>query len=459
MQLFNVIEESKGSDKMSNTNHTTQEATLDRYQQAQAITQGILSKKLVLNDAVFPHWIESSDCFWYLRETREANESSEAAGQGPFVISDREYRLVDANAATNLPAFDHQALADALTAFSEQSVDPKNLPISDINITLSPLHIRFQSLGQYWLFEPEKNRCQAIETPQPIEGLVSPDGKKAAFVRDYNLWVRDIASGEEQRLTQDGHTDFSYASDRFPTPAIQALWSPDSQRLFTHQLDRRQVASIPFVHHVPQDGSLRPQLTEEKVSFPGDHHIETYQMVSIELASGEKLTADYRPIPLSRTAYGYFTEERLGWWSNDNQQAFFVDIERETHNVRVVEFDTASGATRILFEEPASSFAKLHLPFAEHPIVHPLVDSEELIWLSERSGYGHLYLYDLKTGDLKSAITQGEWHVQNVLHIDTQHRKLLIQTTQRNADHPFYRDSVLGEYRYRRVDCLSFWTL
>ena len=163
-------------------------------------------------------------------------------------------------------------------------------------------------------------------------------------------------------------------------------------------------------------------------------------MVSIELASGEKLAADYRPIPFSRTGYGYFTEERLGWWSNDNQHAFFVDIERETHNVRVVEFDTASGATRILFEEPASSFAKLHLPFAEHPIVHPLVDSEELIWLSERSGYGHLYLYDLKTGDLKGAITQGEWHVQNVLHIDTQHRKLLIQTTQRNADHPFFRD-------------------
>ena len=402
------------------------------YQRAQTIVQGILSKRLVLNDAVFPHWIGTSDCFWYQRETKEG----------------KEYRIVDAIAATNQFAFDHQALANALAKASNKKLDPQDLPISGVEIQLSPRQVRFSAFDQHWVFNSKKKTCETVE-PTCVDGLCSPDGNKTAFVRDHNLWMKDLVSGEERALTWDGAVDYHYGSDRVHTSAVQAVWSPDSRRLFTHQLDLRHVASTPFVHHVPQDSSLRPQLTQQKISYPGDVQVESYRLVAIDINSGALQTAQYGPLTLCRAGSGFFSEERFGWWAKDSQRAFFVDVARGAQTVRLVEFDTESGVTRILFEETSPTFVKLsHTPF-ERPIILPLADSDELIWFSERSGWAHLYLYDLKSGKLKNSITGGEpstglhkeWLVRDVLHVDIERRELLVQTAARNPNiNPYYRD-------------------
>ena len=350
-----------------------------RHQQAQAITQGILSNSLVQNDAVFSHWLGDSDCFWYVRLTK--------TGQ--------EYRLVNAAAATNEPISDSKLLARIETELSAQM-------------------------------------------PQDLR---SPDGQKAVFTRDHNLWIREISSGEERALTEDGVKGYAYAIDRFGSPTVNGLWSPDSQKILTYQLDQRQVGVVPIIHHIPADGSLRPQLEEWKTSFPGDKTVETYRLVVVDTNSGEIQAADYAPLPLTRNGYSFFSAEKMGWWAKDNQHAFFVEVERGTQTVRVVKFDTNTGLTRILFEEHDSSFIKHHLPgIGEPPIIMPLADTDELVWLSERSGYAHLYLYDLDTGKCKRQITEGNWFVQSVVHIDTVRRELLVQTTGRNSNSPFYRD-------------------
>lgn len=419
---------------------------LARYKLAQDLVQGVLSKRLVLNDTIFPHWIGSSDCFWYARETREG----------------KAYRLVDAKAACNNTAFDHQALADALERASGHAVDPRNLPLSIINITLSPRQVQFQAFDKHWIFESEKMSCEEIETTI-VDGLCSPDGQKAAFVRNHNLWVRDLVCGEERALTGDGSANYPYATAAAlfgspSTPALQAVWSPDSQHLFSHQLDMRQVACRQIVRHIPQDSFIRPQLTKYKAAYPGDENIETYRLISINVESGKAQEANYGRLPLCRNGTGFFSEEKLGWWAKDSGRAFFVDMARGANAVRVVEFDTNTGATRILFEETSDTCVKLSHSIFECPLFLPLPGSDELIWFSERNGWGHLYLYNLNTGELKNSITGGkpsndsgkdsltnrtdkDWLVRDVLYFDTKKRELLVQTAAHDPNIcPYYRD-------------------
>ena len=400
---------------------------LTRYQQSRQFIQGVLSNKVVLNDAVFPHWIQGSHCFWYGRETKQGDE----------------YRLVDAAAASNSAAFDHYGLAKSLEVASGREVDATNLPISVLDITLSPKQVYFSAFEENWVFEQETLCCKEID-PSPLDDeLLSPNGQYIAFVRDHNLWVKDLVSGEERALTQDGVSDAPYATA--PSfglgSGLQALWSPDSNSLLTHQLDMRGVASRPMVHHVPEDGSIRPQLVEYKAAYPGDKVVETLRLVSIDVDSGAVQAADYANLSVCRWGAGYLTQEKFGWWSHDNRRAFFVDVSRGAKAVRVVEFDTKTGATRVLFEETSDTFVKLSQDIVELPLFCPIANIDELIWFSERSGWGHLYLYDLNTGELKRPLTEGEWLVRGIAHIDAEQRTMLIQTAGRDrAISPYYRD-------------------
>ena len=405
----------------------------DRYHQAQSLMQGMLTNKIALNDAVFPHWVDESDNFWYLRDTNDG----------------REFRLVDAAAASNTAAFDHQALATTLSAAAGQSADAEDLPITEVTLSLAPLHIHFTAFSKRWLFDSEKNSCVEIEALLQEQGLCSPDGKKVVFVRDCNLWIRDKTRGKEQALTVDGTVDNYYANAPY-AGALQALWSPDSQYLFTHQLDLRDVATQHLIHHIPQDGSLRPQLTEYQKSYPHDREIERYRLVCIDINRGKVNAVDYPTLPFLCFGTGFFTDEKLAWWSTDSGRVFFIDKPGGANAIRVVELNPHTGSTRVLFEETAESSVRLsHSLMEELPIIHPLPETDELIWFSERSGWAHLYLYDLRTGQCKHAITgegssakdDGRWVVRNLLHVDAKRREIILQTAGRDQNiSPYYRD-------------------
>ena len=197
----------------------------DRYQRAQYLRSGILNNKLHFNDAVFPIWIEGSDCFWYERTT-QFNSAGDGRG--------KEYRLVDAKAGTNELAFDHAVVAKALTEASGEAVDTSCLPIDKVKISQVPLIIDFKAFDRCWQFNSGSNRCVETKTIKN-SWSVSPDGKQALFIRDSNLWVHELATGEERALTRDGHQENAYAATATawgctidPTPFPQAQWSPDS---------------------------------------------------------------------------------------------------------------------------------------------------------------------------------------------------------------------------------------
>lgn len=406
-----------------------------RYERAGILEQGVFTKTVAFNTTLYPHWIGDSDSFWYTRETR--------TGQ--------TYRLVNAKEGTNTAAFDHEALTLALTQAAGESLSADNLLLADIDFSRAPTQISFSALGKCWCYYQHSKTCEeAASFPQSWK--LSPDGKKAVFVRDYNLWVKDLASGEEKALTHDGERLNEYALASFhsvsgkqgPSPTVEALWSPDSKRLFTLVIDIRRVnVGPPLVQHVPTDGSLRPKILmpDRRVAFSGDKHIEEYQFLAIEVANGNIQRVHYRPCPVMSPSYvGYFTGGR-GWWDNDNRHAYFIDQERGGKVVNLVKFDTHTGDTDILITEASDSMVTLIPTSHMHTLLMPLPESNELIWFSERSGWAHFYLYDTVSGTLKNPITSGDWLVRNILHFDTERRELIIQAAGRvQGRNPYYRD-------------------
>ena len=418
---------------------TANEKIYARYLCAKALLQ----KHTVLNSQVLPVWIPNSQCFWYEKQ---------------LPGNAKEFRLVNADLASNSCAFDHQALALALSEAAGQPVDMHHLPINDLNgqltrtidLCLNPLTVHFSAFDQRWSFVNETHTLTAIEQ-NAVHDLISPDGQKMAFTRDYNLWVRDLRTLQEQPLTSDGEEDYQYAipgsvfgNDAFVSRlGLQACWSPDSKRLLTVQLDQRQVKTVGVVSHVPEDGSLRPQTVLRKLAFPGDAHIETYRLLAIDVETARCQEASYGRVPVTFGGSGGFFENSLGWWNTDSKTAYFVDVDRYYKYARVIAFNTDNGVSRILFEETSSAHVDLFMGAFDRSYHVPLPESHELLWYSNRSGWSHYYLYDLKTGELKNTITSGEWLVRDFIRVDTARRTLFITTAGREPSRdPYYRDLV-----------------
>ena len=411
------------------------EEMIARYKRAQNLIQGIFTNTLVRNATLFPVWIGVSDCFWYERETR----------------SGKEYRLVNAKTLTNQCAFDHAVLAKNLSENQGRHIDKNKLPITNVTMDLDSSDMSVQALNftafdKRWLFDVKSNHCLEIQNKAvSSDEIISPDGKCLVFTRDHNLWIRDLSNGDVKALTHDGCPDYAYGavSTAYGVPygfGLQAHWSPNSRWIFTIQLDKRKIKSTPFVHHVPKNGQIRPLVEHIKVSYPGDDHIEELRLVVIDTKNACHQPVNYRQIPVTRCGYGFF-DSKLGWWSADSQRAYFVDVERDYKTARVVELNSHTGSTKVLFEENTDTHINLQLNDDEHPTLMPLPNSSELLWYSERSGWAHLYLYDLETGKLKRPITKGDWLVRNIVHFDAERREVFVQTAGRASDRdPYYRD-------------------
>ena len=413
----------------------------ERVQRAQFLVEQIWSSNSALRNVnIYPVWIGDTNYFWYVKET--------SAG--------KNIRLVSAAEGTNTSAFDQFDLASQLGKAMDVDVDPDNIPFSGLEISLdttsmkeqSLLNVNFTAFDKCWSFDVDSGGNQEltlVSESNPVNQIVSPNGQWAVFKRDFNLWLRDLNSGEEKALTNDGTSDFCYGAsgsswgeemDLEP----QACWSPDSEHLFVVQRDTRKVLGLPTIHHVPADGSLRPVVDYTKVSYPGDEHVETLKLLAINCKTSEICFADYDQIPTTRNGFGFFSSQ-LGWWAKDSQHAYFVDVSRDYKYVRVVEFIVNTGDTRVLFEETTETQIDLMLNADERPTFMPLPETGELIWFSERSGWPHLYLYDLGTGSLKNRITQGDWIVRQILKVDNFRREIFIQTSGRESDKdPYYRD-------------------
>ena len=264
------------------------------------------------------------------------------------------------------------------------------------------------------------------------DAVKSPDGKKEVFIKDWNLWVRDIASKKQTQLTTDGVKDFGYATDNAGwTHSDRAivLWSPDSKKVATFQQDQRHVSDMYLV--TTNVGA--PKLEAWKYPLPQDGDIIKIHRVVIDTDSGKmtrfKMGADDRRGTLCDdiACSGSFDDNE---WSADAKWLAFVSSSRDHKRATFRIANTETGDIRTVFEEVVptqyeSGQGAVNWKF--------FPATNEAIWYSERDDWGHLYLYDLKTGKPKQQITKGNFVVTRVLKADEKSRVIFFEANGREA--------------------------
>lgn len=256
--------------------------------------------------------------------------------------------------------------------------------------------------------------------------IISPDKTKTVFIRNWNLWMRDLLTNEEKQLTPNGIENFGYATDnagwrQSDRPIV--LWSPDSKKIATYQQDQRHVSDMYLV--TTNVGA--PELKQWKYPIPGDEDIIRIHRLIIDIETGITTRFNIPPDPRRGTlcddisCSGAFDDNQ---WSADGSQLLFVSSSRDHKEAHLRVADAATGEVRDVFKEVVetqyeSGQGAINWKYLEK--------SDEFIWYSERDNWGHLYLYDLETGNLKHQITKGDFVVTRVRHIDEDSKTIVFE--------------------------------
>lgn len=411
---------------------------------------------MLYNMSVTPNWIGGTDNFWYLNTGREG----------------KEFVLVDTANATKRLVFDKERLAQALATASGTEIDPSNVPFSHIIVFLNE-KVRFSALNKTWqynlksydikevvpseaephIFKPKRHdevhaisEIKAVKAAEPGE-MLSPDGTLAAFVQDHNLWVKEIDSGRKYPLTTDGSEDYAYAErsgtvlhpvsqERLnETPLPYAVWSPDSRRIATFRMDQRNVTLLYLLEYAPGNDS-RPMPWTYRFAMPDEEHVPIYEPVIIDVLERRITPVSHEPQP--EVSLMDTDVDVLQWWSDDGQLLYSLYADRGEKGLHLLETDPQDGQTREILFESGPTYVEANLDYASLPNARVLKNGD-VVWFSEKSGYGHLYLYD-ENGAEKNAITAGDWAVRTLLHVD-ENRSLAYFTAggRESGSDPYYR--------------------
>lgn len=414
--------------------YTQQGATVTAKDYEHAESQLIYNtQQRVDRGGVIPNWLPD-DRFWYRVLTAQGSE----------------FILVDPVRKTRTAAFDQQKLASALATASGKQVDPFRLPFRAFTFSPDGKSILFRANDKKWSCDLITYTCapdnSTLITPAPAkeEGrrrsigveVLSPDGKRAAFIKDDNLWVRAIRTNDSTQLTTDGIKDFGYATDNAGWKSGDGpivCWSPDSKKIATFKQDQRSVSDMYLV----TTNVGKPILKSWKYPLPGDSAIATIQRVIIDVDNKKVIPLQIPPDPhrgtLSDDISSSGSFDDVDW--SDGEQLAFVSTSRDHKNEKFRIADPVTGAVREVFGETAPTQYESGWESINWRYLHK---SNEIIWFSERDNWGHLYLYDAVTGKLKNQITKGEWVVTRLLKVDEKKRLLYFVVDGRQPENPYF---------------------
>ena len=392
---------------------TTAQVTRADYDRAQALSSTF--EALAVNVPDTPTWIGTTHRFYYRRLRPDGYE---------FVT-------VDADIRQKQPSFDHARLADALSKAANRTYVASRLPFQGFtfNEALSAIDLTID--GARWTCVLADYSCRTPELPRPgdirrgITGPVrgdlstmtprprlSPDGQWMAFIDNYNVAIRPVGGDKRISLSTDGSEGNYY-------DGASIVWSPDSTKVAAYRVRPGFRRLVHYVSSSPED-QLQPQHWAIQYAKPGDQ-LDLEQPVLFDVRSRSQITVDARLFPNA------FDMSDLVW--RKDSRGFTFEYNQRGHQAfRVIEVEAQSGAARaVIAEEPQTFFyynrsaATLQ---AGKRYRYDLADGQEVVWMSERDGWNHLYLIDGATGAVKSQITKGAWPVRHVVKVDEEKRQL-----------------------------------
>ena len=421
------------------------------YDRAFSLTERTRNK--VYDSAEAPTWIPGTEMFAYRKSVRGGND---------FV-------LVNAAMGTKAPAFDHARLATALSAAAGGAYTALTLPFTTFvgHVTAAAggpqtlSSIDFALTGGRGAGAPragapgaaaDRYRCSLVDytcakenDATPAAGQAgraagagrggagagraggaaadqpqvrrSPDGKTEAFIENFNVVIRPVGGGRQAQpvaLTWDGSEGNYYTFQ-----SIQ--WSPDSKKIAAYRRRPGYQRMVSYVQSSPTD-QLQPKSTSRYYQKAGDL-VDLDQPVLMMVETHQAVPIDPALFP------NPYSNSRVLEWRKDSR-AFTFDYNQRGHQVyRVIEVDATSGRARAVIEETSKAFidyrtATPGLTDSGRQFRFDVADGKEVIWMSERDGWSHLYLYDGLTGQVKNQITHGAWAVHSVDRVDEPNRQI-----------------------------------
>lgn len=390
------------------------QGTVEDYNRAYELREKYNSKHVFYSN-VNPQWIDGTNLFWYVRNTPEGNE----------------YVKVDAGKQKRTALFDQQKLSAALESSTGKDIDPMQLPIQRCHVTPGADTLRFVYEGKRWCFDIRRNRLtdegqlpaprrqrhwMEVDDEKGGAPVTSPDGKYVAFIKNDNICVREVATGKETQLSQDGTPGNYYSS------YIQ--WSPDSKLVAAFRIRPAQKRYVYYVESSPAD-QLQPKLHKQEYAKPGDEL--AFKVPCIYGVENSK-----RLIP-STDLFSHQYEIYALQWNSDSKGITFEYNERGHKVYRVLEVSAEDGSVRPLIEEKEEKYVNYPRIFR-----HFLADGKRIIWSSERDNYNHLYMYDRATARPTHQITKGEWYVREVQYVDEENQQIYFSANGMNKDEDPY---------------------
>lgn len=412
-------------------------------------------------------WIENTHRFWYRKTVKGGHE---------FV-------LVDADTREKKPAFDHQRLAAALSSATGEKYSAVRLPFTTLTFVDQERAIQFVAAGSTWRCDLTSYECQRTGPAPPgppgfrppdgdeeyprefdndvSDGMVilppqqaqpqaqqqqrrggfafggpsaetpsvktSPDGRWEAFIRNYNVFLREKGKTEAVALSWDGSEGNYYT-------LASITWSPDSRRLVAYRVRPGYRREVHYIESSPTD-QLQPKHSTREYAKPGDV-LDVAHPVLFDIEARKQITIDssFFPNPYSLS--------NPVWWKDG--RAFTFEYNQRGHQVyRVIEVDGRTGQARVLINEECATFFSYRPLQPTHRETgtryrYDVADGKEIIWASERDGWRHLYLYDGMTGRVKNQITKGHWVVRGVIKVDEEKRHIWFQASGLNPDQDPY---------------------
>ncbi len=401
-----------------------QTVTDDDYRRAE---QFLYSNEdtLVYRANVNPQWAEEEPLFWYRVNTRKG----------------KEFFLVNAESQTKEPLFDHRKLAENISAALDTTVKSYDLPFNYVEWDHAENIFTFEEDDKEWKVDLGTLEISEVEKEDDADWRAqsqlseSPDGKWTVTREDYNLLLKNNDTGEEHQLTDDGNEKEIYGASlpwawkKQEGPAekereslrLNVSWSEDSKKLFAHKLDIRKARLMYLLQHVPDD-DFRARSISYYRALPGEDSVAKQEpyVFDIENKSNTRIKAG---------PYDDLIAGNWNWYDEGSDRLHLIIWERGFGSATLLRADAQTGNVDTVFTEISDTYVdrgkseSIYLP-----------ETDEFLWLSERDGWNHIYLYDLNSGDVKHQVTKGEFVVYDIEHVDEEERKIFFTAGGREAD-------------------------
>ena len=385
------------------------QGTLEDYNRAYALGAKYNYGR-VENANIFPHWIDGTDYLWYITEKDGV----------------KSYELLNSKTLKTTSLFSLPKLTEALGKAVGKDLNPDNLRLGGMEVSADCRNLSFIYDNRRWSYDMKADKLEdlgqlppRVEPPHWMvvdeekdgEPVISPDGTKSAFVRDNNVWVKDLNSGKETQLTKDGTIGNYYSS--------YIIWSPDGKMIAMNKIRPVEKRYVYYVESSPAQGS-QPILHKQEYAKPGD---ELRQKTPV-IINTETLDVLQPSDELFSNQYELYGPE----WADESSGIVFEFNERGHKNYRLLEMSAKDASVRPMIEETHDKYINYGRIYR-----HLLKDGKRIIWSSERDNYNHLYLYDRNTGKVINQITKGPWYVRDIINIDEPNEKIYFSA---NGMHP-----------------------